>query len=286
MKSFVRLMKPLIEKFPTLAHLYRYNRNYRALRKEPLYRDSLGFRFNGPLVMESGLFEPEETKIFESAMQKFDVLINIGSNVGYYCLKALYAGKEVYAFEPNELNVKILLNNVLANAWQEKFNIYPIALGYKTCILPLYGDSTGASLIEGWAGQKTSSLIPVNTLDKVIGNQLDYSKVFVLIDVEGAELDCLKGAGNFLKNTRNAVLMIEINIIEHQPENIKINPYLKETFQYLFSYGFRAYKADYTLREIDINEIQEIESTNIDTIKKHNFLFLRHHMSLSDVGLS
>ena len=286
MKSFVGLMKPLIEKFPALAHLYRYNRNSRALRKEPLYRDSLGFRFNGPAVMESGLFESEETIIFESTIQKFDVLINIGANVGYYCLKASYAGKEVYAFEPNELNVKILLKNVLANACQDKFNIFPIALGGKTSILPLYGDSTGASLIEGWAGQKTSSLIPVNTLDKVIGNQLANTKCFVLIDVEGAELDCLKGASNFLKNTSNVVLMIEINIIEHQPKNIKINPYLKETFEYLFSYGFRAYIADYTLREVNINEIQQIESTNVDTIKKHNFLFIKRHMSLSDVGLS
>lgn len=285
MGQLTRALKPLVERIPGLADYYRSRRDASGLNGPVLYRASLGFKFNGPSAMERGDFEPDETKIFDTAIGHFDLLVNIGANVGYYALRALARGKDVVAFEPNSTNLKMLLRNVDANEFDADAHLFPIALSKAPGVLPLYGASTGASLINGWAGTKSSSFVPVNAFDNVAASLVRDRTCFVLVDVEGAELDCLKGCDSLFKDTRTAAFLVEITVGQHQPKGTRINPNLKETFALFFDQGFRAFTADAALREIKLADIDQVLETGEDTLGAHNFLFVSNVDLLAQVGL-
>ena len=139
MKLLIKLFKPIVQKLPLLADYYRYMRDSKYLKKKVDYRESLGFFFNGHRSMEEGTFEPQETFLFEKTIEKFDLFVNIGANTGYYVCKSLKKGIDVVAFEPNQLNVNILLRNIEANNFSAKFQLFPVALSNIFGVLPMYG---------------------------------------------------------------------------------------------------------------------------------------------------
>jgi FkbM family methyltransferase len=126
------------------------------------------------------------------------LFLDIGSNIGRW---AIFVAKEnplieVYAFEPEPSNFISLKKNIALNKLK---NIVPnnLACGSKTGQVPLFlseSNTGGHSL--AW---KTKKKIQVksDTVDSVI-----YSKnkivSLVKIDVEGAELDVLKGLKKIL----------------------------------------------------------------------------------------
>ena len=285
MINLLKLLKPLVEKFPNISELYRLLRDAKKLRKPVIYREALNFKFNGAADMENGMFEPSESLIFDRLIDKFDLFINIGANTGYYVLKALYNEKNVLAFEPVEHNVKMLLRNINENHFSSECSIIPIALGNKKGVLPIYGASTGASLISGWAGQKNYKLVPINTFDSIGSSMIKDKNCLVIIDIEGAELSCLKGAESLLSSNCNNVFMVEICIEEHQPKGISINPNLLQTFKLFFSFSYSAYTVDANFRKVNLEEIDKIVKTGEDTLGIHNFLFIKNEMSLSDFGI-
>ena len=274
MRTFINLIKPLMEKFPILAIAYRQFRDGKDLYRQPRMT-SLGFNFNGNEAMEKGEFEPVETKLVKNIFPKVDVVINIGANIGYYVCMALHNGKKTIAFEPMEMNLKYLLRNIKSNNWERRSEVFPIALSNTVGILELYGAGTGASLIKGWAGasEKHSALVPCSTLDKVIGDRLCGERVFVILDVEGAENSTLEGASKLLEMNPKPVWLVEVSIDEHLPNGTKINPNLLSVFDKFWSRGYEVITADSELRKVEKNEILEIVRTQINTLKTHNFVF-------------
>jgi len=280
--SILGLAKPLIERMPGGADYYRYLRETKSLRAEVVFREELGFFFNGPSSMEKGEFEPQETTIIESLLGSFDMFVNIGANTGYYVCKALSHGVPTIAFEPNQLNVNMLLRNIEANEFEADFQLFPIALSNQNGVLPMYGGSTGASLIDGWAGQKNKCLVPISKFDRTAKSLVDDKSCLVLIDIEGAELDCLQGAETLLTASRN-VFLIEISIGEHQRVGVNINPNLVETFNLMFEHGFDAFTADKSLKKVELNEINEIALSGIDSLITHNFVFTKDSSILNKI---
>lgn len=284
MKYLIKIFRPVISKLPLLADYYRQLRDRKALRQTPVYRDGLGFRFNGPALMERGEFEPQESRLIEHLLDHVDTLVNVGANAGYYCLKALARDKTVYAFEPNALNAAILLRNVQANQFEDRFHFFPLAAGSGPGILPLYGGSTGASLIRGWAGQTRSTLVPVNSIDNTIGPALGGQSCLVLIDIEGAELDCLRGSSSLINQREHCIFLVEITALEHQPAGTVINPNMLETFRLFFNRGYRAYMANTLLEELHEEDVIRAVEDRRD-LPTHNFLFLSSARSLAELSL-
>ena len=172
--KIIQLVKPIIERFPKLAMIYRYLRDSNQIYDEP-QKTRMGFKLVGNKSMQSGQFEPEETKIVKQIIPNIDVVINVGANIGYYCCIALSQKKYVIAFEPINHNLRYLLRNIKANNWESEIEVYPMALSNKKAgVIEIYGGGTGASLVKGWAGtpEQYVTLVPSTTLENVLGSRL------------------------------------------------------------------------------------------------------------------
>ncbi len=273
--QLLRFAKPFVDRFPKLAMTYRYLRDSSQIDDEPL-DTPMGFKFAGNRLMQSGQFEPEETQIVKKIVSNVDVVINVGANIGYYCLMALRQEKYVVAFEPINLNLRYLLRNIKANNWDSRIEVYPIAVSDKVGVIEIYGGGTGASLVKGWAGtpEQYVTLVPCSTLDNVLGSRFHGKRSFILVDIEGAEHLMLKGATGVLDMEPKPIWMVEISISEHQPEGIGVNSNLLSTFQVFWNRGYEAWTADKDCRSVLSGEIEEIVKSGVDTLHTHNFLFV------------
>lgn len=281
---FRNILKTLIEPFPAAASFYRNSRDFLD-RNKPSRQTPWGFKIAGNDAMALGKFEPEETEKIRSLLEHADLFVNIGANIGYYCCHALSLGKSVIAVEPIQSNVHYLLRNALENSWQHKIEVFPVAIGARTDILQMYGGGTGASLVKGWAGSPESykRLVPIVTLDRILECVPDSTRMLILIDAEGAELDVLRGATKTASRLEKPIWMVEINSVQHQPKGISINPNLKETFDFFFSNGYTSTTADKYSRIIDQRAV-EAAISNTSSLDSYNFVFT--HMTSSDYSTS
>ncbi len=267
-------LSQLLRRFPRWSAAYRGYREFKHMQRPPVMTSG-GFWFAGNKLMQAGTFEPEETRIVEELLSDVDVLINVGANIGYYCCIALQRKKQVIAFEPMPRNLEFLMKNVISNGTEEFIEVFPLALSSRSGIAKFFGVGTGASLIQGWAGQSDEdlTLVPMSTLDTVLGNRMQGKSCLVVIDIEGAELAMLQSACNLLSNTPRPSWLVEISVNEHQPNGILINPNLVETFKIFFDAGYEAITANRASRSIQLQEVQQVAATGIDTLQTHNFVF-------------
>ena len=66
-------------------------------------------------VSHAGIWEPFETKIVKKLVQRGDVAVDIGANIGYYTLlfsRLVKLSGKVFAFEPEPANFSLLKKNI------------------------------------------------------------------------------------------------------------------------------------------------------------------------------
>lgn len=242
----------------------------------PAKHSPLGFRFLGNEDMQSGTFEPNETKLINNLMIHVDYFVNIGANIGYYCCIALQKGLPVIAFEPEQNNLKYLIRNIRENGWEDRIEIHPIALTDNPGIVDIYGSGTGASLLRGWANtpEHLVASIPASTLDLCLGQRLHGRRALILIDIEGAEFNALQGSLMILRQDPKPIWVIEICSHQHQPLGVTVNPRLLDTFELFWNNGYSSYTVERYSRRIERGEIQAIAHGGSDTVGIHNFVFI------------
>jgi FkbM family methyltransferase len=276
-----RNYKRLADKLPILSMNYRKLRD--ALQTDmQMKMTPMGFKFSGNKSMCQGKFEVTETRILKSLFKEYDVVVNIGANIGYYCCQALQYKKKVFAFEPLAKNAQILLENIKANGWEDNIEFFPLALSNQSGVVEIYGGGTGASMLKGWAGtpEYYCTLVPCNTLDNVLGNRLKGRKSLFIIDIEGAEKFCLEGATGHFEIDPKPLWFVEITTNQHQPTGTRINPHIQETFQIFWSRGYNAWTVGEKPEMIPICNIAEV----IERVKSsHNFIFLDKKINLFEL---
>ncbi len=267
------ILRTVLEHVPVLAQFLRNSRDLLDQRL-PAKKTPWGFTLAGHDAMAAGTFEPEETVLVRKLLQEVDVLVNVGSNVGYYCCHALSMGKPVIAVEPIARNLNYLLTNIRNNGWSQQAEVFPVALGAAPDILQMWGGGTGASLIKGWASIPESYVTHVSilTLDRVLGDAIKGKKALILVDIEGAEFMMLQGATRTLQNEPRPIWMMEISTTEHQPMGTTMNPNLAKTFELFFDCGYRAFMADAKGGELTKADVDDIACKK-KQLDMHNFIF-------------
>jgi FkbM family methyltransferase len=262
----------VLQRFPTIYAGLRGAHSYREVSRKST-PTPFGFNFAGPNAMKNGEFEPDETGQLRDLLESADVFVNVGANVGYYVCHARHLGKKVVAIEPLEQNVQLLQRNLLANGWRD-VEVFPLALGDRIGLEPLYGGGTAASLVSGWAGSSPRHfrMVPVTTLDNLLGDRFVGERILFLIDVEGFELPVLRGAIRQFTHRPAPAWFIEICIDEHQPGETQINPDLVSTFEVFWEHGYAAARAGCESGHVTRDDVERW-AMGRDLPATHNFLF-------------
>ena len=162
--------------------------------------------FLNEIYMALGLWEPYVRR--NLPLSKGDIFIDVGAHIGYYTVYASHRVGEnglVIAIEPDRRNLKVLYKNIRA----KNIRVYEAAVGFNgfiylsPCENPLY-TKTAKKRINGL------KRVPSISLDSLLEEveKLKPHSVVVKIDVEGSELDVIKGGIQFLKIIK-PILIIE-----------------------------------------------------------------------------
>lgn len=148
--------------------------------------------------------------VWERLLQRGDLFIDVGANVGIYAVFCASLGAQVIALEPAPDTVQLLRDNIALNP-HLLIEVLQAAAGERTGYTTLTSGLDSTNRIDP-AGRDVVRLL---TLDEMIGRR---TVAGVKIDVEGFELDVLQGAHQALQENRVQVLQLEWNdLVERQP---------------------------------------------------------------------
>lgn len=227
------------------------------------YDDALGLQLAAGLhpaydQMCNGTFEPDETVLIASLLQRVDRFIDVGANLGYYTCLALQNGRGVMAIEPQPRNLRSLFKNLITNGWERNAEVMPVALAAAPGLLTLYGASgPSASLLKSWAGYSSwyHQTVPVSTLDNLLAGRFAGERLLVKIDVEGAELGVLQGAQATLRRDVRPMWLLEVCLHEFHPDGF--SPDFLEVFRQFWDNGYEAYTAEAHPRLVPRERVEE-----------------------------
>ena len=266
------LLKRAVDSWtPRLGRIYRQLRDARAAHGRPV-PTPFGFQLAGCPAMASGSFETEEIGVFLQYLEGVSVCVDIGANIGLYSCLAASRGRRVVAIEPLLRNVNVLFRNLACNGYFD-VEVYPLGLSSQPGIGRLYGGGSGASFVPGWAGNPHgwSRLAPVSTLDVLAGARFDGLPLLIKLDVEGFELEVLKGAERTLNLTPKPLWLVEISLKEPWPSGW--NDKFRETFEVFWRHGYQARIADSAQRPVGPRDVSRWAAKGCIDFGWHNYFF-------------
>ena len=179
-----------------------------------------------------GSYEHDKQRFFEEKVTVNAVVYDVGANVGFYTLLAaelVGLGGSVIAFEPLPRNLGYLRRHVQLNRLQH-VRIMDAAVS----------DRQGEAFFEpeqspsmGHLAAQGSIRVRTVALDGLLAAEGVPLPDVIKIDVEGAELEVLKGAHNILSASNDISILIEVH---HLDENKNL---FEEIMKLLKNYGFK-----------------------------------------------
>lgn len=162
----------------------------------------------GKWVEESGRLDHDQNVLPQILpfIPEGGIVIDIGANIGSHTIA--YAKKvgltgNVFAYEPNPEAFKCLVYNMkeLVNVFE-----FPFAIGNTIGSIDVIQENENLGM--AYVKESKNGIAIITTLDK---EMKDIQKVdFIKIDVEGFEIDVLKGARETILKF-NPVMLIEVN---------------------------------------------------------------------------
>ncbi|MDA8078246.1 MAG: FkbM family methyltransferase [Nitrospiraceae bacterium] len=147
------------------------------------------------------------------------LFFDIGADIGTFTvtLGNRYRGYEnlsIMAFEPALSSYEILKENISLNDLSGKAVLFNFALFSKDNVkleFQFNSNAPGSSGIKmSMGGDAVNEIVPAKTLDAVVENSLDgYDVLIFKMDVEGAEIEVLKGALKALNSGKKIILLVE-----------------------------------------------------------------------------
>lgn len=128
--------------------------------------------------------------------------LDIGSHIGYYAVYLSPCVRRVYAFEPDARNLPYLRRNALAAGNVE---VAEVAVSSRDGMMYLYGGGSSAtSSLENVGGPATP--IQAVTIDAFADARPDFDVGLVKIDVEGHDLEALRGMRRMIVRSQPLIL--------------------------------------------------------------------------------
>lgn len=150
-------------------------------------------------------------RLIDAAVAPGATVVDVGANIGYntvYLARRVGARGRVIAIEPAADNVRVLRENVAANALANVV-VHAVAAGPTREVRDLFlrGDTSAVNSLfheSVYAAVTGVEKVVVVPLDEIVDDHADFIK----IDVEGAELDALEGMTRLLSHP-DVTLVVE-----------------------------------------------------------------------------
>ena len=197
-----------------------------------------------------------------------ETIIDIGSDKGQFILlmEQIFPNKIVYSFEPI---IEMINKQKKFFKYKKNITFHNLALGSSICskeflITSRMDSSSFLKVASNTNKSKNYSVIEkrdikVSTLDEILLNEIFLYPLLIKMDVQGYELEVLKGAKNLLKKTDYLLLEVSENeMYQNQPTEKIIIEYLKDL-------NFEIFKA---------NNWLSIKNTNF---KQRDILFYKNN---------
>ncbi len=185
-----------------------------------VFRTSHGFRLNGDLteylqawIYIFGSYELPTVRFIRSYLRTGDTAVDVGAQIGYLTLVMATAADRttaVISFEPESSNIARFNANMELNG-VTNVTLIEKAVSEHEGMLKLYlsaDENAGTHstvFVEGNVSERFVE-IPATTLDAAIGALGQDHVDLVKIDVEGGEIDVIKGAERVLEHHRPVVI--------------------------------------------------------------------------------
>jgi FkbM family methyltransferase len=168
------------------------------------------------LARSLGLYEPEKTRAIQALLKPGETFVDVGGNKGDFALlaaKIVGDNGNVVCIEPEPTNLNWIRRSIDLNGYKN-IKVCNLALSDHDgeSLLHLGTKSGFHTLLSGAPDRDQGSLkVRVRKLDSLLP-ELDVRAVNVLkIDVEGAELQVLKGAIETIRANPQIVLFLDIH---------------------------------------------------------------------------
>jgi FkbM family methyltransferase len=164
-------------------------------------------------LVDTGDLEPGTRQLIQRYLNPGDLFVDVGANVGLHTIaaaRAMQGTGKIIAFEPLEATKRLLEKTVRINGFSEIVEIHWAAVSNQSGYEDLSrGAMNGHHPLYASEGPHQFPSVPVPTvrLDDVIGK--DDAVSLLKIDVEGAELNVLRGAVETVKNNPDLALIVE-----------------------------------------------------------------------------
>jgi len=185
-------------------------------------------------------------------------MVDIGANVGFMGLLGIAAGFQTYFFEAFPLNAAAIQFSLHLNGFGSKGIVVNQALGTEVgvqyCLVPPPGNPSDCILVpvpmlrsnpavRSMYGENVTEKVclghvPSSTLDKTMREHpgaVGKKCAFMKLDVEGFELNILKGGGEFLNQYSPCAITLECNPGLSKPNGWDV----QDATDLLAKYGYR-----------------------------------------------
>ena len=197
-----------------------------------------------------------------------EIILDVGANIGYWSSYLAMYKKNIISFEPDPTTYKILEKNLLP--FQTYSKLENLAVGNLKGNVDFYlnpihsGDNSPIKGSENW--DKIS--VPSCDLDSYLVSQKINDVGLIKIDVQGGELNCLKGANRSI-TTMLPIIVCEISNFSDYRIKLKteLTRYLEE--ELLNKLGYKPYIISSSgISKVD--DLKKINSSNIWFIHEDN----------------
>lgn len=196
----------------------------------------------------TGLHEFLDMGFLLHFLRQEDLFVDIGANVGSYTVLASAVVKaKTISIEPIPVTFEKLRNNIFYNRLEHAVSAYNVGIGSRKSMLKFTNtfDTVNHALSPGEASENFVE-VPVEALDELLG---EYMPVLIKVDVEGFELEVLKGATRVLSNQQLQAIIIELN-----GSGARYGFNEQAIHQLLLDNGFTAYQYEPLKRELIARE--------------------------------
>jgi len=171
------------------------------LNADAIFAFPYGDGYWSKLLERSYVYELDLDLLFQDSIDVDYTLIDCGANYGYWSVlvsSAPFGAHRVVAIEPSRANFAKLANNAAING--NRFAVLKCAVGAAPGTARLSGSKHEALSIAGNPGADGED-VPVITLDSLLDEGLisPGGKYLVKLDVEGVEIEAIKGAARLLQ---------------------------------------------------------------------------------------